>query len=73
MQNIKWKKILFVSDVSFKMNELGFSLKKVKQLLKLQHDSEDSKSDIKEWSQLKSERLGAESMIFHEFSLPWNS
>lgn len=73
MQNIKWKKILFVSDVSFKMNELGFSLKEIKQLLKLQHDSEDSKSDIKEWSQLKSERLGAESMIFHEFSLPWNS
>ena len=55
------------------MNELGFSLKEIKQLLKLQHDSEDSKSDIKEWSQLKSERLGAESMIFHEFSLPWNS
>ena len=36
-----------------KAKELGFSLNEIKQLLKLQHDPMASKSDVKEWTEIK--------------------
>ena len=36
-----------------KAKSLGFSLNEIKELLKLQHDPGASKSDIKEWTEIK--------------------